>query len=73
MLDPGRVDLTSLKHQGRMVLGGLAADQGDGHPAVPDLLRRDVLIVLAHTAAGCSKKPIAVQTLVRAQGPVTLP
>lgn len=32
-----------------------------------------VLIVARHTAHGCSKKPIAAQTIIRAQGPVTLP
>jgi hypothetical protein len=32
-----------------------------------------VLIVTRHTASGCSKRPIAVQAIVRAQGPVRLP
>jgi hypothetical protein len=32
-----------------------------------------VLIVFSHTETGCSTKPIASQTLVQAQGPVTLP
>lgn len=31
------------------------------------------LLVARHTAHGCSKKPIAVQTIIQAQGPVTLP
>jgi hypothetical protein len=31
------------------------------------------LLVARHTASGCSKRPIAVQTIIRAQGPVTLP
>jgi hypothetical protein len=35
--------------------------------------RVHVLLVTRHTAHGCSKKPIAVQTLIQAQGPVTLP
>jgi hypothetical protein len=32
-----------------------------------------VLIVARHTAHGCSKKPIAIQVVLRAHGPVTLP
>jgi hypothetical protein len=32
-----------------------------------------ILIVTRHTASGCSKRPIAVQTVIRAQGPVSLP
>ena len=35
--------------------------------------RLQVLFVTRHTASGCSKKPIAAQTIIRAQGPVTLP
>jgi hypothetical protein len=31
------------------------------------------LIVARHTAHGCSRKPIAIQVIIRAQGPVTLP
>lgn len=31
------------------------------------------LLVARHTAHGCSKRPIAVQTIIRAQGPVALP
>ncbi len=31
------------------------------------------LIVARHTAHGCSNKPIAVQVVIRARGPVTLP
>jgi hypothetical protein len=32
-----------------------------------------ILIVTRHTANGCSKRPIAVQTVIRAQGPISLP
>ncbi len=35
--------------------------------------RVTVLIVARHTAHGCSNKPIALQTIIRARGPVTLP
>ncbi len=31
------------------------------------------LIVARHTAHGCSRKPIAIQTVIQAHGPVTLP
>jgi hypothetical protein len=35
--------------------------------------RLRILIVARHTAHGCSNKPIAVQTIIRARGPVSLP
>ena len=35
--------------------------------------RLRILIVARHTAHGCSGKPVAVQTVIRAHGPVTLP
>ena len=47
--------------------GRYAGISGGGHYSL------HVLFVARHTASGCSKKPIAVQTIVRAQGPVTLP
>ena len=31
------------------------------------------LIVARHTARGCSRRPIAIQVIIRAHGPVTLP
>ena len=31
------------------------------------------LIVARHTAHGCSRRPIAIQVIIRAHGPVTLP
>jgi hypothetical protein len=35
--------------------------------------RLRILFVARHTAHGCSNKPIAVQTIIRARGPVSLP
>ena len=35
--------------------------------------RLRVLIVARHTSRGCSAKPVAVQVIIRAHGPVTLP
>jgi hypothetical protein len=35
--------------------------------------RLRVLIVARHTSHGCSGKPVAVQVIIRARGPVTLP
>ena len=35
--------------------------------------RLRILIVARHTAHGCSNNPIAVQTVIRARGPVSLP
>jgi hypothetical protein len=35
--------------------------------------RLRVLIVARHTSRGCSGKPLAVQVIIRAHGPVTLP
>ena len=32
-----------------------------------------VLLVTRHTSSGCSRKPIAVQTMIRAHGPVSVP
>ena len=32
-----------------------------------------ILFVARHTSRGCSSKPIAVQTIIRARGPVSLP
>jgi hypothetical protein len=47
--------------------GKYAGISGSGH------FRVRVLIVAAHTSHGCSKNPIAVQVIIRAHGPVTLP
>jgi hypothetical protein len=47
--------------------GNYAGISGHGHFALRGL------IVARHTAHGCSHKPIAVQVIVRAHGPVTLP
>ena len=32
-----------------------------------------VLLVTRHTSSGCGQKPIAVQTIIRARGPVSVP
>jgi hypothetical protein len=47
--------------------GTYAGISGSGH------FRLRLLFVLRHTSHGCSKNPIAVQTIIRARGPVTLP
>ena len=47
--------------------GMYAGINGHGRFAFNDLF------VYRHTAGGCSKRPIAMQGVVRAQGPVTLP
>jgi hypothetical protein len=47
--------------------GKYAGISGSGH------FRLRVLIVARHTSHGCSGKPVAVQVIIRARGPVTLP
>jgi hypothetical protein len=47
--------------------GKYAGITGSGH------FRFRVLIVARHTAHGCSQPPVAVQVIIRAHGPVTLP
>jgi|SRR5580692_10619337 hypothetical protein len=47
--------------------GKYAGITGSGH------FRLRVLIVARHTAHGCSQRPVAVQVIIRAHGPVTLP
>ena len=47
--------------------GRYAGISGHGHFALRGL------IVNRHTAHGCSRRPIAVQVIIQAQGPVTLP
>ena len=47
--------------------GKYAGISGHGHFALRGL------IVNRHTAHGCSRRPIAVQVIIQAQGPVTLP
>jgi hypothetical protein len=49
------------------ITGKYAGITGHGH------FRVRVLIVARHTSHGCSRRPIAVQTVIRARGPVTLP
>ena len=46
--------------------GKYAGITGSGH------FRLRVLIVARHTAHGCSQRPVAVQVIIRAHGPVTL-
>lgn len=47
--------------------GKYAGISGSGH------FRLRVLIVARHTAHGCSQRPVAVQVIIRAHGPVTVP
>ena len=47
--------------------GKYAGISGHGH------YRLSVLIVARHTSHGCSGKPVAVQTIIKARGPVSLP
>ena len=47
--------------------GKYAGISGHGH------YRLRGLIVARHTAHGCSHRPIAIQVIIQAQGPVTLP
>jgi hypothetical protein len=47
--------------------GKYAGISGHGHFTVR------VLIVARHTSHGCSSKPIAIQTIIQAHGPVSLP
>ncbi len=47
--------------------GTYAGIRGHGHFTVSGLL------VARHTTHGCSKNPIAIQVVIRAHGPVTLP
>jgi hypothetical protein len=47
--------------------GTYAGISGHGH------FKFRLLIVARHTSHGCSQKPIASQTVIRARGPVTLP
>jgi hypothetical protein len=47
--------------------GNYAGISGHGHFALRGL------IVARHTAHGCSHRPIAVQVIIQAHGPVTLP
>jgi hypothetical protein len=47
--------------------GKYAGISGHGH------YRLRGLIVARHTAHGCSRRPIAIQVIIRAHGPVTLP
>jgi hypothetical protein len=47
--------------------GTYAGISGHGH------FRLRILIVARHTTHGCSGKPVAVQTIIRARGPVSLP
>jgi hypothetical protein len=47
--------------------GKYAGISGSGH------FRFRLLIVASHTSHGCSHRPVAVQVVIRAHGPVTLP